>query len=173
MGLREQAQQLLNELTEAVTDNQQIDKFLSKPALNRGVVYPALLRLASGWLYFGDSKPAEQVLAVVRSEVLDGSLSPQPRNLLATAYAQTLGHAPVEMALNGFSELFERLSVGWLDFTQGTIQRLRLIEAVVLSMATEDFTADNKARRWLDDEELLIRRRIHEDVRSALKQAGL
>jgi len=42
-----------------------------------------------------------------------------------------------------------------------------------MSLATEDFSLDSNVRRLLDEDEFLIRKRIHSDVREAMKRAGL
>jgi hypothetical protein len=44
--------------------------------------------------------------------------------------------------------------------------QLRLIEAIVLAVVSDDFTLGAAARRWLDDDEYLVRRRIHKDYRA-------
>jgi cellulose synthase operon protein C len=51
--------------------------------------------------------------------------------------------------------------------------QLQLIEAVVLAMVSDDFVLGQNARRWLDEDEFLVRRRIHRDVREVLAQAGM
>ena len=172
LGLADEAKAMLGRMTEAVTEGQSVGKLLKARGLNREVVYPALLRLAGGWFYFGDDGPARQALAAARVELFDGSMSPEPRNRLAEAYATALGHAPLDEAMTGFAELFERLSVVSFD-PLGTIHRLRVVEAVTLATASEDFAFDARSRRWLDEDEFLIRRRIHRDVQAALGGAGL
>ena len=54
-----------------------------------------------------------------------------------------------------------------------SLSRLNVIEAVVLSLVSQEFTVAPGARRWLDDDEFLVRRRIHREVRAALEKAGL
>ena len=98
----------------------------------------------------------------------------QRRNAaLATVEGAGSGrHAPADFALAGFAELFQRLAVTTFE-PAGTIQRLRVVEAVALATAAEDFAADQKARRWLDEDEFLVRRRIHRDVQAAMGGAGM
>jgi hypothetical protein len=50
---------------------------------------------------------------------------------------------------------------------------LQVVEAAVLALASDEFALGPAARRWLDDDEYLVRRRIHADVRAALNQAGM
>jgi len=39
---------------------------------------------------------------------------------------------------------------------------------MMLALISDDFTLDPEARKRLDDDEFLVRRRIHRDVREAL-----
>jgi hypothetical protein len=71
----------------------------------------------------------------------------------------------------GFVEIFERLPVVTYE-PVGTIHRVRVIEAVALATAAEDFAADARSGRWPDEDEFLIRRRIHRDVPMSLGGPG-
>jgi hypothetical protein len=37
-----------------------------------------------------------------------------------------------------------------------------------LAVVSDDFTLGANARRWLDDDEFLVRRRIHKDLRAMM-----
>ena len=92
------------------------------------------------------------------------------RTALARAYAVSLGQAPVEVAQKRLEELFEKLE-GIRDTftTNDTLQpaaQLHVVEAVVLAVVSDDFTLGTAVRRWLDDDEYLVRRRIHRDMRA-------
>ena len=39
-------------------------------------------------------------------------------------------------------------------------------------MVSDDFTMGTQARRWLDDDEFLVRRRIHRDMDQAMVHTG-
>ena len=52
--------------------------------------------------------------------------------------------------------------------THFSLAQLRLVEAAVLAVVNDDFALGPVARRWLDDDEYLVRRRIHADVRALL-----
>jgi hypothetical protein len=65
--------------------------------------------------------------------------------------------------------LFQRLQ-GVSD-TQATnshysLARLRLVEAAVLAVVNDDFALGPTVRRWLDDDEYRVRRRVHRDTRA-------
>jgi hypothetical protein len=140
-----------------------------------------LLHVAAGWFYFGRDAEALTVLKAARAELLAPLPKPadnrpqidgqtlRARTALARAYASALSQAPVELAKKRFEELFEKLE-GFLDcwttneyYSQSQIQ---VVEAVVLAVVSDDFTVGPHVRRWLDDDEYLLRRRIHRDVRA-------
>jgi hypothetical protein len=50
--------------------------------------------------------------------------------------------------------------------------QLEVIEAAVLALVGGEARSDSKSR-WLDEDEFLVRRRIHRDTRAALARAGL
>jgi hypothetical protein len=47
---------------------------------------------------------------------------------------------------------------------------LRLIDTVVRSVVTDDFTLGPAVRAWLDEDEFLIRRRVHRDMAALLRE---
>ena len=50
---------------------------------------------------------------------------------------------------------------------------LNLVEDVILAVVSDDFALGPAGRRWLDDDEYLVRRRIHADMRRHLEQSEL
>jgi hypothetical protein len=48
-----------------------------------------------------------------------------------------------------------------------------LIDAVVRSVVTDEFTLGPAVRGWLDDDEFLIRGRIHRDLAAVLREQNL
>jgi hypothetical protein len=141
----------------------------------------ALLHVAGGWYYFGDEARAEAVVKAARAVLLaplpkgkDGrpvSLAGQElrdRVNLTRAYAAALSQAPVELAQKRFEELFDKLEGirdTWTTSSHYQLSQLLVVEAVVLAVVSDDFTVGANVRRWLDDDEYLVRRRIHRDVR--------
>jgi hypothetical protein len=96
------------------------------------------------------------------------------KTLLAVNYAQTLGQAPVEVAQKRLEELFQKLTGIRDTYTTNqyySLSQLDVIEAVVRAVVSDDFTQGPQARRWLDDDEYLVRRRIHRDLRSMMAHA--
>ena len=104
--------------------------------------------------------------------------APQQYVQLVCTYINTVGQVPLDESLGRIEELF---ASGRMDRLQNTrtskiyysVFHLNVVEAVVLTLATDDFALGPAARRWLDDDEYLIRRRIHGDVRAALAHAGM
>jgi len=46
------------------------------------------------------------------------------------------------------------------------LSRLALTESLVLALASEELAMGETGRRWLDEDEHLVRRRIHRDLKS-------
>ena len=50
---------------------------------------------------------------------------------------------------------------------------LAIVEEVVLAIASDDFALGPGGRRWLDEDEFLVRRRIHRDMQTTLAKSRL
>ena len=102
----------------------------------------------------------------------EGHLGARAQTLLGVSYLQAVGQAPLKTAMERFREFFEH-TTGVRDNTtvnsHYSLKQLDVVEALVQMMTSDTFTMDRSARTWLDDEEYLIRRRIHRDVRQALE----
>ena len=97
--------------------------------------------------------------------------NPDKRNALdhdiLDAFARTLPE---------IEALFKRLGPMQNTFTTNThfsLYHLSVIEKVVLSVVSDDFTIGPTARRWLDEDEYLVRRRIHAEMKPYMAQLGL
>jgi hypothetical protein len=172
LGLRAEADRLLDRLGEWVAPGGD----LAAERRRRPQAWPLTLRrllvLAGGWFYAGRDGPATEVLDEARRLLL----APVPaaevrpyRTELACAYAAALGQAPVRLALGRVDELFQRLpgiSDTQTTNTHYSLAKLRLVEAAVRAVVTDDFALGPAVRRWLDDDEYRVRRRIHRDTRA-------
>jgi hypothetical protein len=143
-------------------------------------VLEMLLRLAAGWLDFDRADLARPVLDEARDYLLRGTKDADILRYvsIACAYISALGHGPVEDALARAEELLKLGEKGKLSNTRTWSTHyswfhLNIVEAIVLALANEEFALGPAARRWLGDDEYLVRRRIHADVRAALSQAGM
>ena len=125
---------------------------------------------------FGHVNRLNQVRALLdqtRALLWREELTPLFQTALACAYCQALAQAPLELALARFMELFRRLK-GVRDMfsthTHFSLARLEVVEAAVLALVSEEVVHDPDALRLLDEDEYLVRRRIHRDVKAALGQ---
>jgi len=168
LGMRDEIARML----ELISDR--VRKFPVKPnALEetRAGQLKLLLQIANGWFYFSQDEKARGILDEARTVLLEGELIPVFQTDLAAAYISTLGHAPVELGVNRMIELFRRLQRITDTFTTTSHyyrSQLGVVEATVLALVSDDFTIDKAARRWLDDDEYLVRRKIHADVRRTM-----
>jgi hypothetical protein len=165
LGLRDEIDQLLRQMAEVILRGREMK------ALREEKQWPdmltALLRVAAGWYYFGREEEANAVVEEARRLLYTGTLDSHKQYPLAIAYIATLTEAPVDQALRGIEELFDRLQRvqdGFESNSHFAVRHLSVIESVVLAVVSDDFAGGSEARRWLDDEEYLIRRRIHQDV---------
>lgn len=177
LGMREDIARLLQRL-ETLVDGIAVPRSKSKSknvAEWRKVVVESSkmqLQVASGWFYFGDLERAWPIVDRVR-KLLFGTndLMPVHRTQLACAYATTLGQSPVEEAVPRMMQIFRDLDGIGDSTTTNThysVSQLNVVEATVLAMVGDDMVLDRGARRWLDEDEYLVRRRIHRDVREAM-----
>ena len=95
---------------------------------------------------------------------------------LVQAYISAVGQAPVEDALARIEYLFQHMP--GMPNTQTTstyYSRLHLavVETLIRSLISDNIALGDQARRWLDDDEYLVRRRIHGDMKKLLAQSGL
>jgi hypothetical protein len=181
LGMRDEIELLLKQMADLILKSQGVEDdsdlldvaAKDGPHLNDAVwlaALRALLHVASGWFYFGKDKLAEPVLNAARTLLFRAVLNRQEQTLLACTYAQSLGQAPVELAQKRIEEMFQKLDGVRDSFTTNThygMLQLDVIEAVVLSVVTDDFTLGFLGRtlnRWVDDDERLIRTRLSADV---------
>ncbi|OWK41881.1 hypothetical protein [Fimbriiglobus ruber] len=153
----------------------------------------SLLNLAGAWLTFGAVEQAGPILDDARVELLgpagDGVLpkiaSPTESMALAKEYTATaqayiaaLGHGPAEDGLGRIAELFRYMDPKRVTNTYTTSKfysryHLNLVEETILAVVSDDFALGPAGRRWLDEDEFLVRRRVHRDMKARLKQSGL
>jgi cellulose synthase operon protein C len=176
LGLRDEISQLLHQVAELILRGQDLTAVRARAGIHWPAMVRSLLHIAGGWLYFGRVEDALPVLDAAQELLFSGPLVFHEKNPLSWTYAATLGQAPVEVSLPKFMELFPRIGRIWeVQETRHCFSQsqLNLIETVVLAMVSDDFVLGQNARRWLDEDEFLVRRRIHRDVREGLAHAGM
>lgn len=131
------------------------------------------LTLAACWYTFGDELWADEVVAVAERELFAAHTTLMPLDFanVLQATISALATAPPESGLTRIESFFTRIASGRFVHPLSTApyySRLHLIitEAVVMALASDESLGELGGRRWRDDEEYLIRRRIHADVRA-------
>lgn len=179
LGLRDEVGLLLDRIAHVIENSPELVSVANSrttPSNASARLQRLLLQVAAGWFYFGQADRAEPILFQAETLLFHGELKPVDQTALACAYVATLGQAPLELALRRILELFGDLKGVSDTFTTSShysLSRLDVVEAAILSLVSDDFTVAPEARRWLDDDEFLVRRRIHRRMRAAMEQAGL
>ncbi len=180
LGMRDAIDRLLRQMENVVLEGRDLGG-VEPTAL------PALLRVAAEYYFFGRDSQAEAILQHARKLLLGGDLLPnesgrvivisasyKPHKDLMCAYARAVGQAQVAVTQKRLEEIFKDMKGfrdGFSSNSHFSVWQIELLEAVVLAIAGDDNTMGTQARRWLDEDEFLVRRRIHNDVR-ALKGQG-
>jgi cellulose synthase operon protein C len=175
LGMRNEIDQMLRQMAELLLEGRDLTALSPDAAAKKPAVLVNLLELAGEWYYFSKNSQADFVVNVAREVLFLHKLSPQDRVKLACAYATALGQGPQGPAQQRLEELFRRLSGIRGTYTTNDYYswcQLQLTEAVVLAVVSEDFCQGAGARRWLDEDEFLVRRRVHRDLRAAMSQIG-
>ena len=183
LGLRDEVDRLLQRLQEVVLAGQTPARLRESLAGKPNVwaaALQSLLAIAGGWLTYGLSEAAAPVLELARNELTGQgfALAPKESTLLAQAYVAALAQGPPDVGAARVVELFQKLDPARINNTHTTARmyarfHLNLAEEVVLGLVNDDFALGPAGRRWLDEDEYLVRRRIHADLRRQLAAGGL
>ena len=89
-----------------------------------------------------------------------------------------LGQGPPETGMARISELFRKMDDKKLTNTWTTAQyysrfHLNLVEAAIRSIVNDEFALGPGGRKWLEDDEYIVRRRIHADMKRERERSGL
>jgi hypothetical protein len=171
---------LHSEVLRGATPAELKKKHASKPEA-WGAVLQTLLNLAAGWLTFGRHEKAAPILDEARNELLNPSavkLGAKEYTELARAYVTALGQGPSETGLARITELFRKMDDKKLTNTWTTAQyysrfHLNLVEDTVRAIVSDDFALGPSGRRWLEDDEYIVRRRVHADMKREREKSGL
>jgi hypothetical protein len=171
LGLRSEIERLLTQITDSILGGRSLETIAADR--NNWSLVRTLLPVAGGRYYFGQDDQAEAIFQKARVMLFKNDLSERQQKNLACTYASALGQAPMPIAQERLTEIFERLENiydGFSTLRYFSQYQFRLIESVVLAIVSDDFTQGAQARRWLDEDEYLVRQRIHGDVRNLLAQ---
>jgi len=128
----------------------------------------ARLALAAGFGYLGAWERAMPTVEEAFAELARESGPSIVHRLKVTrAVANTLAAAPTEIALSGLRRLLHQLP--WITDSYPTNTHfcrsvVEFADALVLGHVGDDLTLSESARRFLDEDEQLVRRRVHHDV---------
>ena len=137
-----------------------------------------LLQLAGGWFYFGQDRGWKDI-DVARDLLLGGALveeghvGTKKQTDLAISYIRAVGQAPLRDAVDRLQDLFQHLTGvrdGQTVSSHYSLKHLDIVEALVQTIVSDSFTMDKNSQRWMDEEEFLIRRRIHRDLRRMMNE---
>ena len=137
------------------------------------------LALAGGLAFLGDTARALPIFAQARTALgddfaaLGDARKDRPRRglmptlELTRALALAYAHAPLGHALGGIAELAEHLRD--ITDTFGTnshfcLSVLHFVESLVLGLSSDDLAFGDAGRRFVEDDEHLLRRRLHRDL---------
>jgi hypothetical protein len=165
LGMRDQIDRLLGSIVELLLEGSSLE------AADVMRLRP-LLAVAGEYYFFNRDALAEPFVQKARAMLIKGEQLPKDQYPLACAYARTVAQAPVVVAQQRLEELFKKVQVkdGFTTSQYFSLSQLAVTEAVVLATVSDDFTLGSQARRWLDEDEFLVRRRIHHDVRTLMAQ---
>jgi hypothetical protein len=126
----------------------------------------ARLALAAGLAFLGETARALPILEQAR-KALGENMTLTARLELTRALAAAYAQAPIGDALGGIAELSGQLR----DITDsfGTnshycLSVLHFVESLVLGITSDDLALGEAGRRFVEDDEHLIRRRLHRDL---------
>ncbi|MEJ7604516.1 MAG: hypothetical protein WKG01_42065 [Kofleriaceae bacterium] len=126
----------------------------------------ARLALAAGLAFLGETARALPILEQAR-KALGENMTLTARLELTRALAAAYAQAPIADALAGIAELSGQLR----DITDsfGTnshycLSVLHFVESLVLGITSDDLALGEAGRRFVEDDEHLIRRRLHRDL---------
>lgn len=189
-GLRDEIDTILLRLYNLILQGESLPqlktRWLSRQ-IEWGRLLQALLHLASGWSHSGNADMANPILDEARAELLAPAkpvgtqanvLIPVFYTKLAKSYIAAIGQGQSETGLNRLSELFvqmdpKRLTIGGTNARFYSELHIAIVEEVVLAIVSDDFALGPGGRRWLDEDEFLVRRRIHRDMQSTLTKSRL
>jgi hypothetical protein len=171
---------LHNEVLRGASTAELKKKHSAKPE-SWAAVLQTLLNLAGGWLHLGLTDRALPIIQEAQNELIGPNplaLQPKDYTELARAYVTALGQGNAETCLNSMIVLFRKMVPTKITNTWTTAQyysrfHLNLVEDVILAIVSDDSALGSSGRKWLDDDEYLVRRRIHADMKRNLVSNNL
>ncbi|GEN09525.1 hypothetical protein SAMN05443572_109179 [Myxococcus fulvus] len=131
----------------------------------------ARLGVASGMAFVGRVREALPVFDAA-FEALDALKGTLPERLaLMRSLTGALSHAPADLALSGLARLSEVLPMVTDSYNTNShfcLSVVELADMLVLGHVEVARGSGERARGWLDEDEFLVRRRIHQELEERL-----
>jgi len=130
-------------------------------------VVVARLQLASGLADMGRMEQAQLMVQEGTRALRDKSLLLVDRLELTRAMASTVSHLPQAQAIGELQQLALQLPQITDSFNTNShfcLSVIQFMESLILGHASEQLALGQLGRRWLDEDEYLVRRRIHRDL---------
>lgn len=153
IGLRRETAELLAEAEKALPPNRE------------DAIRPRLA-LAAGLAYLGEANRALPIFEQARIQ-LSGKLLIGAQLDLVRALALAYAQAPLANALAGIADLSTMLkdvSDSFGTNSHFALSVLSFVESLVLGITSDDLALGEAGRRFVEDDEHLIRRRLHRDL---------
>jgi hypothetical protein len=139
LAMRQELNDVLQQITSALPQGPELVSLHSHQNLLE--VLRALLSVAGGWFYLGQTDRALSILKEVRKWLYQNGASRAERHLLAIPLVRALELGTREMFLQWIEELFLNLGEYVDRFSTQThydLSQLQLVETVVLALAPEE-----------------------------------
>lgn len=184
MSSQEEVSQFLQRLNDEVLEGMSLEQCRRQYAHDETLWasgLQTLVNLSGGWLMLGQQSRAQPVLDMARRELLERGQEYHRSNRvpdyvnLAKAYIMALGNGQVTNTMPYLVELFERTDSNWITNTWTTAPyysrfHFNLAECVIRALIRDEFALGGIDRNWIDSDDLIVRRRIHADMRALLEQ---
>ncbi len=130
------------------------------------------LAIAGGLTYLGEYDRARPIFEQAHATIDNTTLSPTSTNAkerleLVRATALAYAQAPLQHAIAGISQLsnvFKDISDVQSVNSHYCLSVLDFVESLVLGITSDDLALGEAGRRFVEDDEHLIRRRLHADL---------
>ena len=125
------------------------------------------LAIAGGLSYLGEFSRAKPIFEQSHAALSGTTITAVERLDLVRAIALAYAQAPLQQALAGIAELsglFKDISDVQSTNSHYCLSVLDFVESLVLGITSDDLALGEAGRRFVEDDEHLIRRRLHRDL---------
>lgn len=154
VGLRDEAGQLLAGIDRVVRGD-------SPDAL------VCRVQLGAGRADLGQHEAAQQAFREAQAALEKGGLMPVDRLRVTRALAVAYAHMPLPLALGGLEHLAAQLpdiSDSFNTNSHFCLSVISFMESLILGYAADELALGELGRHWQDEDEYLVRRRIHKEA---------